>query len=220
MLRFLKYIYKLYFSLILKKKNVKISTSVFFNRNTVFEENNVIHNGVSIGNSVIGRCTYIGPNSILPNCKIGRFCSIAAQVRVVSATHPTNTFISTSPCFFSVGKQCGYTFVEKSIFNEKLEVEGYDVVIGNDVWIGYNAKIIGGITIGDGAIIAMGAVVTKDVPPYAIVGGVPAKIIRYRFSENDVKKLLEIKWWNLPLNELKDKAQYFTDIKNIDLLTK
>lgn len=220
MLRFLKYIYRLYFSLILKKKNVKISTSVFFNRNTVFEENNVIHNGVSIGNSVIGRCTYIGPNSILPNCKIGRFCSIAAQVKVVSATHPTNTFISTSPCFFSVGKQCGYTFVEKSIFNEKLEVEGYDVVIGNDVWIGYNAKIIGGITIGDGAIIAMGAVVTKDVPPYAIVGGVPAKIIRYRFSENEVKKLLEIKWWNLPLNELKDKAQYFTDIKNIDLLAK
>ncbi len=79
---------------------------------------------------------------------------------------------------------------------EYLTIDGYNAIIGNDVWIGSNVLIIGGIKIGDGAIVAAGAVVTKDVPPYAIVGGIPARIIRFRFDKEQINKLLELKWWN------------------------
>ena len=214
----LKYIYRWLYSIILRHKNIRITSTTHLNSDTKFEGYNVIHNNTFIGGSKIGCCTYIGPNTSLNNCKIGRFCSIADNVKVVSATHPTNTFISTSPCFFSTLNQCGISFINKDLFNENLTIDGYNIIIGNDVWIGTDVKILGGVTIGDGAIVAMGAVVTKDVPPYTIVGGVPAKIIRYRFSEEEIKNLLEIKWWDMPLKELRNKAQYFSNIKNIDML--
>lgn len=81
--------------------------------------------------------------------------------------------------------------------------------MGNDVWIGSRVMVVGGVTIGDGAVIAAGAVVTKDVPPYAVVGGAPAKVIKYRFSEDIVKFLEELEWWNLPESELKKHIELF-----------
>ncbi len=89
--------------------------------------------------------------------------------------------------------------------------------IGNDVWIGSNATILQGVNIGNGAVIAAGAVVTKDVPPYAIVGGVPAKIIKYRFTEEQIKSLLDIEWWKLDKEEFKDKMK---DFENVDTFIK
>lgn len=214
----LKFIYRYIWSILLRNRNIRISPYSYYNRSTKIEGNSVIHKGAKIGNSEIGHCTYIGPNASLINCKIGRFCSIAENVKVISATHPSNTYISTSPCFFSTLKQCGISFIKNSTFKEILDVNGYDAIIGNDVWIGADVKIIGGKRIGDGAIIALGAVVTKDVPPYAIVAGVPAKIIRYRFKDDEIKRLLEIKWWNKPISELKKDANLFSDIKNLNQL--
>lgn len=88
----------------------------------------------------------------------------------------------------------------------------YEVVIGNDCWIGYKASIISGVTIGDGAVVLSHALVTKDVPPYAIVGGVPAKIIGYRYEEKQIESLLKIKWWNIPLSKVIENKDLFLDI--------
>ena len=169
-------------SLKLKKKNVRVSPLAHFNPKTVFEGNNVVAKNAVVSGAYIGRNTYINPDSDLTNCKIGRFCSIGPGISVIADSHPSSVFVSTSPSFFSTKRQNGQTFVNQNKFEERLSVDGYDIIIGNDVWIGTRAMLKGGITIGDGAIVAMGAVVTKDVPPNTLVGGVPAKIIRENIS--------------------------------------
>ena len=124
--------------------------------------------------------------------KIGKFCSIACGTKFLfnSANHALDS-LSTYPfpLFFEEWN------LEKEKVTEAWDNRG-DIVIGNDVWIGYEAVILSGVTIGDGAIIGTRAVVTKDVPPYTIVGGVPAKPIRKRFDEKVIKELLKIKWWD------------------------
>lgn len=124
--------------------------------------------------------------------KIGKFCSIACGTKFLfnSANHTLDS-LSTYPfpLFFEEWN------LEKEKVTEAWDNRG-DIVIGNDVWIGYEAVILSGVTIGDGAIIGTRAVVTKDVPPYTIVGGVPAKPIRKRFDEKVIKELLKIKWWD------------------------
>lgn len=149
-----------------------------------------------ITDSSIGDFTYIVSSSISTS-NIGKFCSIGKGTMIGGlGSHPTN-MISTHPSFYSSLKQCGYSFVSENQYNESIITN-----IGNDVWIGVNAIVLDGVTIGNGVIVAAGAIVTKDVPPYAIVGGVPAKIIRYRYSEFDIEKLQEIKWWDLDLKHL------------------
>lgn len=137
------------------------------------------------GNSYI-----IKPNIMAPETKIGKYVSIAQNVVIGLGNHPIN-FISTNPCFYSNDQD----------LSKELNKPCY---IGNDVWIGRNVMIKNGIKIGNGAIIGAGAVVTKDVPDYAIVAGVPAKIIKYRFDENTIKLLLESKWWDYPFDVIKN----------------
>ena len=122
--------------------------------------------------------------------------------------------ISTHPVFFSTRMQSGYTFADESYFEEYR-----GTTIGNDVWIGANAIVIDGVRIGDGAVVAAGAVVTKDVPAYAIVGGVPARIIRYRFLQTDIDVLLKINWWLLPDKVLKNVAGHIRagDVRKLAL---
>lgn len=199
-------------SFILKRKGISISPYSHFNNKTICEGCNVIHAGANISSSYIGYGTYIGPNSLLSNARIGRYCSIAGNVKIISATHPTKDFVSTSPMFFSTLKQSGKTYVNSNCFNEFLSIEGRTIIVGNDVWIGEGVTIKGGVTIGDGAVLAMNACVTRDVPPYAIVGGVPAKIIRYRFDNNIIQGLLSIRWWDKPEDWIIKHAPEFCDI--------
>lgn len=128
---------------------------------------------------------------------IGKFVQIAHGVQIItsSANHQMDGF-STYP-FDVFGEPW------RSSYEAKWPNKG-DTVIGNDVWIGHQAMIMPAVTIGDGAIIASGSVVTKDVPPYAIVGGNPAKIIRYRFDEKTIESLLDIKWWNWPIERINE----------------
>lgn len=214
MREFFKFIWRCFKVLMLRSKNVKISPWAHFNQNTRFEGNNVVYKGAVISSSKIGRNTYIGENTKLQKCQIGRFCSISSGVEVVSATHPSSVFVSTCPSFYSISNQNGQTFVKSNLFEEHLSINGYHAVIGNDVWIGTNVIIKGGVTVGDGAIIAMGSVITKDIPPYAIVGGVPGKVIKYRFTEEQISRLLQIQWWNQPEEWLLSNANGLT---NIDL---
>ncbi len=196
--RFLKYI-------IIRCKwhgMVKLSISTDIGIHSTFEGMSKIHANTSFRGH-LGYGSYIGCNCRL-SAYIGRFTSISWNVISLEGTHPyTFPYVSTSPNFFSLNKghrwKSGSTFASEQLFNENRYVEehpGLAVEIGNDVWIGDSVILIGGIHIGDGAVVLAGAVVTKDVPPYAIVGGVPAQIIKYRYDNKTIDFLLNSQWWN------------------------
>lgn len=171
---------------------------------------NTIYDHVSLNEVFLGDFTYVAGNTKISRTIIGKFCSIGPDCSIGLGQHPSNTFVSTHPIFFSTLKQTQITFTDKNYFNE-FE----NITIGNDVWIGANVIIVDGVTIGDGAIVAAGTVVTKDVLPYAIVGGIPAKIIRYRFKKNDIEALLNLKWWNMDIDYLKKNFKLFHKIDDL-----
>lgn len=146
----------------------------------------------------LGEGSYVAPGSNLEYTRIGKFCSIGKEVYTIRGQHPSRKWVSTSPSFFSEDPANLYKLAEYKRFEEYRYVDEDEtaVSIGNDVWIGNFVKIMEGVSIGDGAIIAAGAIVTENVVPYSIVGGVPAKIIRYRFSQNQIDFLLKLKWWD------------------------
>lgn len=160
-----------------------------------------------VGDCYIGDYTYIAGNSIICLTTVGKFCSIGPNFFCGFGVHPTNG-LSTSPAFYSTHGQCGISFSKENKIRENLPIK-----IGNDVFIGMNVTVLDGVTIGDGAIIGAGAVVSKDIPPYAIAVGSPIKIIKYRFDEPTIAKLLSIKWWDFSLDKLQDVEKDFFDIE-------
>lgn len=198
--RILNYIYlKLKF---LKIKGVKFN-SFDCSKDIKVKEYVQIPRKVIVRNNVkIGKCTYLSSNSIIEsNVEIGAYCSLAPHIHVAPGEHYTN-FISTHPVLFNPSWRKKLNIEEKESYIKNIKKTEVKTIIGNDVWIGLNCIIMRGVKIGDGAVIAAGSVVTKDVPPYAIVGGTPAKIIKYRFNKAEIKLLLKQKWWNKPLNSI------------------
>ena len=176
---------------------VRFNRSVWISDSSSFEGANSIGDGSHFSGSM-GYGTYLcGQCNVDGN--IGRFCSIGYGTRVLRGTHPLQEpFATTSLVFYSLRKQSTVTFADHQAFDELLP----PVTIGNDCWIGERVSVLGGRTIGDGAVVLTGAVVTKDVPPYAIVGGVPAKVVKYRYDEETIHWLLKVRWFDRPLDWL------------------
>ncbi len=175
-----------------------------------FEGHNYVGKGTVFAGS-LGYGSYLS-NDCAFEGRIGKFVSVGPRVTVVKGSHPTRDFVSTHSAFYSTGNRVGLSYCREPRFEEFSYADPgtkAPVVTGNDVWIGYGVTILEGVTIGDGAVIAAGAVVTKDVPPYTIVGGVPAKEIRKRFPQETIDKLLQIRWWDLPEDRLRELADRF-----------
>lgn len=160
--------------------------------NTSFGKNIVVFDYVLMDSCTIGNRTYIQKRATIFNAEIGKFCSIGSDVSIGPGIHKMDG-ISTNPIFYLKNTPLPNTYCDDDLFESSKRT-----IIGHDVWIGEKAIILDGITIGTGAIIAAGAVVTKDVEPYSIVGGVPAKLIRFRFTEAEIKVILKSNWWNFP----------------------
>jgi virginiamycin A acetyltransferase len=167
-----------------------------------------LYSPYSITQSTIGNHSYIGRNSRVYLTSIGNFCSIGPNFFCGWGIHPLNG-ISTSPEFYSTLRQTGHTFSE----DDKC-VEHKPIRIGNDVFIGMNVTILDGVVVGDGAAVGAGAVVVEDVPSYAIVGGVPARLIRFRFPKDIIDELLKIEWWKWDEKKLCEVEKYFDDVES------
>lgn len=197
---------RIFLKIINYKKNVKLMKGSNIAFTSTFEGNNYIGFKTFFCGKV-GNYSYIGSNCHI-SAEIGRYCSISNNVHTILGKHPVDTWVSTHPAFYSEKYCCGKTYSSENRFDENSPM----VKIGNDVWIGHGAAIMGGITIGDGAIVAASAMVTKDVPPYAVVGGVPARVIKYRFNANQIDKLLFIKWWDWDESKIIESANDFDNI--------
>ena len=183
--------------------NPAVSLFVKIDDKSTISQKAKVYGLTQVTNSTIGDYSYVGRNSHVIYADVGKFCSIAGSVKLGMGTHTLDK-LSTSPIFTERRNSTGYQWADIQTVNPFKRVK-----VGNDVWIGTGVMVMGGVTIGDGAVVGAGAIVTKDVPPYAIVGGVPAKIIRYRFSEEQIETMLNLKWWDKPDNILKNNIKLY-----------
>ena len=167
----------------------------------------------TISNSSIGDYSYLAKDAFVNHAEVGKYCSIGPGVKIGLGQHPTRDFISTHPVFYSSKSFTGSNKYEFQLFEEFVTTR-----LGHDVWIGANAIVKDGISIGNGVVIAAGAVVTKDIPDYAIAAGVPARVLKYRFTKEIIQDLLNLKWWDYSVLKTEDVENVFTNVENIDLL--
>lgn len=194
----------------LKKINSKFGTnkrirSVMVSTEAVLDRTTEIAKDVFIGEyTCVGRHTYIQRGTEVLSATIGNFCSIGTNCHIGMYEHPLRYTSTSSRLYLDVIR-------EREFYNDIPN----PVMIGNDVWVGSNSTILGGVRIGDGAVIGAGAVVTKDVAPYSVVGGVPAKLIKYRFAPKKIEELLELKWWNWDDETIIKNKQVFINTDDI-----
>lgn len=168
-------------------RSTRISVQANYGKNVRIGENVMVTDDV-----IVGDYTYVNRNSTLENCVIGKYCSISEGVKINPVEHNLR-LITTHPL---AGENGHYGQTNETVH------------IGNDVLISLNAIILSGVNIGDGAVVGAGAVVTKNVPAYAVVAGVPAKVLRYRFTQEEIEMLEEIKWWDWPADKIRRNMKF------------
>ncbi len=185
-----------------RKNGNYIFKNVYVHKGAILESPVTLYANCGIRNDVrIGKFTYINNGTtIFYGSRVGRYCSIGKKCEIGTVDHPID-WLSTSSVSYNMD---GHFPKFKNTLQQRDFEQTEGVNIGHDVWIGSLVVVKSGLTIGHGAIVAAGTVVTKDIPPYAIMGGVPAKIIRYRFNEETIEKLLQSKWWEREIEELSD----------------
>jgi len=192
MKKILKYIF---FKFKFKKSVISFDSSVSMN-SVIFPYVKILEYS-NIGSCTIQKYSYIGKNCDFSFTNVGSFCSIGAGVICGAADHPIS-YVSTYPGFYKSKSSGSFSFDSDIEFTDQK-----DTSIGHDVWIGVNVIILGGVNIGTGSVIAAGSVVTKDVLPYSIVGGIPAKVIKFRFESGLIEILLNSKWWEKDIDLIK-----------------
>jgi acetyltransferase-like isoleucine patch superfamily enzyme len=170
-----------------------------------------LHAGACVFGCSVGRWTYFGDGSLAICTEFGAFCSVAPHVIVGGGRHPVGENVTTSPNFYSARDNPWGDFADAV----SPEAELPTTYVGHDVWIGYAAVVLPGVRVGDGAVIGAGAVVTKDVEPYGIVTGIPARPLRSRFGREDVAWLRELKWWDWPDETLKRLRPAFATVATL-----
>jgi acetyltransferase-like isoleucine patch superfamily enzyme len=175
-------------------------------RGSIIHSTSKLESGTAFYDSTLGRHSFCGYDCDVASADIGNFVSIANHVVIGGGRHPME-WVGMSPVFYE-----GRDSVKAKFSTHKRQAVER-ILIGHDVWIGHSEIILPGVSIGHGAVVGAGAVVTKAVPPYAIVAGNPAKIIRFRFDDDTVKNLLLAEWWILSDSDLKDFAPYFNRVE-------
>jgi acetyltransferase-like isoleucine patch superfamily enzyme len=203
MFLYIKWIYKNFKWFLDKDIEIKYKSQIL---NSKLGKFNLLSRHCLLANSTLGDYSYLGEKTEIRNADIGKFCSIGHNVHIGLGAHPTD-MVSTHPVFYSMKEQISFTFSKQQKFDENKRVK-----IGHDVWIGANVTILDGVEIKTGAIIGANALVSKNVEPYSIVGGVPAKIIKYRFDHETINLLLQSKWWDNSYEWFQENAKNMTNI--------
>jgi acetyltransferase-like isoleucine patch superfamily enzyme len=189
-------------------KNKNVSIFALWDKESCFTDFSEIRRFSKLISSSVGKYSRVNPGCILFHTQVGNFTAIGRNTNIGLGQHPTN-YISTQNIFYKKNN-LNNKWVSEINFPRKI------TIIGNDVWVGINVIIMDGVKIGDGAVIGAGSIVTKDIPPYAIAVGVPAKVVKYRFTDEVIVELLRIKWWSFSDDQISKFVEIFR-IENLSL---